>query len=255
MKNSATFFRLPAILGTVLLLILSSCGGADQPDARQLISQAVQAQGGQKYNQRILSFSLDNKQYRALNDSGAFVYSRTYTDTTGQRVYEVLRNSGFTRKRNEEEVLLPQQETQAAGSAVLATIQMAMLPYLPQNPETEKAYLGEATLHGEPYYKVLVTTQAAGLHPAQEYLFWLHQQRHTLDYVASRAVAEGEAGQPYFGVAVNARQMEGIRFQDYQVYVAKEPLPLENYARAYEAGKLVKVTETNLENISVKPLN
>jgi hypothetical protein len=249
----------PSVLITTLYLFFFltatiSCKSNQQPDAQQIVEEAIATHGGARYDRGVVSFKLRDRQYRALRDGGAFVYSRTFTDSTGQRVHDVLRNSGFTRTVNGVEVELPEEKQKAYAASVNSVIYFALLPYFLNDAAVQKAYIGEATIKGEPYHKVKVTFAQEGGGESYEdvYVYWFHQQRHTMDYLAYSFKEDG--GETRFRQAINSRTINGIRFQDYVNYTSKEDLPLENYDRAFEAGKLEKVSDIVLEEVQVGEL-
>lgn len=247
--------RLPFVFA--LLLFLTSCSEKDSPDAKTIIEAAIAAHGGKHLDQSVVSFRFRDKQYRALRDNGAFVYSRTFTDdSTGQRIHDVLRNSGFERTADDQVVALPQDKQEAYTASVNSVIYFALLPYFLKDEAVQAKYLGQATVKGEPYEKVQVTfAQTGGGEDFEDvFVYWFHQQRHTMDYLAySYAEDNGDIG-TRFREATNPREVNGVRFQDYNNYTAPEDLALENFDRAFEAGKLKKVSEINLEGINVSGL-
>jgi len=241
---------------TILLaiLILTGCQ-PDAPTAQQIVDKAIEVHGGKKYDRSIIQFRLRDKQYRSLRDNGAFVYSRTFTDTTGQLVYDVLQNSGFTRTINNVKVELPDERKKAFSNSVNSVIYFALLPYFLNDAAVQKEYLGEATIKGEPYHKVKVTfaKEGGGVAHEDEYVYWFHQKNHTMDYLAYSFVVDG--GGTRFREAVNPRTIGGIRFQDYHNYtVAEKDFNIADYDKAFEAGKLKKLSEINLEEIQVMEL-
>ncbi|WP_299986933.1 DUF6503 family protein [uncultured Pontibacter sp.] len=238
----------------LFLITITSCQTEKQPDAQQIVDQAIAAHGGGRYFKSAISFEFRDRQYRALRDGGAFVYSRTFTDSTGQQVRDVWRNSGFTRTVNDVEVELPEEKQKAYTASVNSVIYFALLPYALNDEAVRKEYLGEATIQGEPYHKVRVTfAQEGGGEGYQDvYIYWFHQQRHTMDYLAY-SFQENDGG-TRFREAINPSTVGGIRFQDYNNYTLKEDTPLENYDRAFEASKMEKVSEIVLEEIEVNEL-
>ncbi|ARS34146.1 DUF6503 family protein [Pontibacter actiniarum] len=238
-----------------LLFCFAACSETEKPDAQAIVEAALLAHGSDSLEQSVVSFRLRDKQYRALRDNGAFVYSRTFTDSTGQRVHDVLSNSGFKRSINEEEVELPEEQKQAFSNSVNSVVYFALLPYFLNDAAVQKAYLGEATVKGEPYHKVKVTfaKEGGGDDYEDTYIYWFHQQRHTLDYLAYNFKENG--GGSRFREATNPRDIGGVRIQDYNNYkIEDKDFPIQNYDRAFEAGKLEKVSEVNLEEVQVGTL-
>lgn len=249
------------ILRTLLLIlalaqVAVSCSGPSQPDAQTIVDQALAAHGADSLHQSVVTFTLRGRQYRALRDNGAFVYSRTFVnDSTGQRIHDVLRNSGFTRSANDSAQTLTEEKQQAYANSVNSVVYFALLPYFLNDAAVQKQYLGEATIKGEPYHKVKVTfaQKGGGDDFEDEYVYWFHQQNHTLGYLAYNFKENG--GGSRFREAVNPRQVNGVRFQDYNNYKAPaKDFPIENYDRAFEAGKLELVSEIVLEQVRVMAL-
>lgn len=237
-----------------LLIAITSCQTENKPDAQQIVDQAIEAHGGDRFLKSAISFKFRDRQYRALRDGGVFVYSRTFTDSTGQQVRDVWRNSGFTRTVNDVEVDLPEEKQKAYTASVNSVIYFALLPYALNDEAVRKEYLGKATIKGESYHKVRVTfAQEGGGEGYQDvYVYWFHQQRHTMDYLAY-SFQENDGG-TRFRESTNPRTIGGILFQDYINYTLKEDILLENYDQAFEAGKMEKVSEVVLEEIEVNEI-
>ncbi|MFD3002477.1 DUF6503 family protein [Pontibacter toksunensis] len=245
---------------TVLLflaLFSLGCAEKEKPKVQAIVDAAIAAHGGKHLDQGIVTFTLRDRQYRALRDNGAYVYSRTFTDdSTGQRIHDVLSNSGFKRTADDKPVELPQERQEAFSASVNSVIYFALLPYFLNDAAVQKKYLGEATIKGEPYHEVQVTFAAEGGGEDHEdvYVYWIHQQRNTMDYLAYNFKEEDGSIGTRFREATNVREVSGVRFQDYINYTSKEDFPLENYDRAFEAGKLEKVSDINLEDVKVTEL-
>lgn len=254
MKLTQNFLALFLIVLSALFIF--ACKQEEKPDAQKVVDAAIAAHGGANLDQSVVSFRLRDKHYRALRDNGAFIYSRTFTDdSTGQRVYDVLSNSEFKRTMNDVEVELPQERKDAFTSSVNSVIYFAMLPYFLNDAAVQKEYIGEASIKGEPYHKIKITfaQEGGGEDHEDEYIYWIHQKRNTMDYLAYSYKEEDGIG-TRFREAVNPREIGGIRFQDYINYTSNEDLPIEQYDKAFEAGKLEKVSDINLEEIKVGEL-
>jgi hypothetical protein len=236
------------------LFLFASCG-PKAPSAQEIVDKAIVTHGGENFNKAIVTFKFRDYLYRALRDNGAYVYSRTFTDSTGQRVYDVLQNSGFTRTINDQKTDLPADKVKAYSNSVNGVIYFALLPYFLNDDAVQKEYLGEVTIKGESYYKIKVTfaQQGGGEDHEDEYVYWFHQKNYTMDYLAYSFLVDG--GGTRFREAVNPRKVGGILFQDYVNYAAEaKDFNIENYDRAFEAGKLEKISDINLEEIEVKTI-
>ncbi|NDK54549.1 DUF6503 family protein [Pontibacter fetidus] len=239
------------------LLLLAGCE-PKVPDAQEIVDKAIATHGGPNLDKALVTFKFRDYQYRALRDNGAYVYSRTFTDTTGQRVYDVLQNSGFTRTINNQKVTLPADKVKAYRNSVNAVIYFALLPYFLNDDAVQKQYLGEATIKGEPYYKIKVTfkQQGGGEDHEDEYVYWFHQQNYTMDYLAYNFKEDDGSIGTRFREAVNPHKIGGFLFQDYGNYTSEEKnFNIENFDKAFEAGKLKKVSDINLEEIDVRTID
>jgi hypothetical protein len=260
---SFTFFKLMKTIYAILcsgfilgMLIISACSTKEKPDAQQIVDQALAAHGAQNLNKVVITFNLRDKHYRVLRDEGAFVYSRTFkNDSTGQQLHDVYSNSGFKRTADDVEVELPEDKKAAYTSSVNSVVYFALLPQSLNDAAVQKEYLGEATIKGEPYYKVKVTfAQDGGGEDFEDvFVYWFHQTNHTMDYFAYSFQEEDGEG-TRFREAVNQREIGGIRLQDYINYTSKEKFSLENYDKAFEKGNLEKISEINLEDVKVSKL-
>jgi hypothetical protein len=75
----------------LLVLLATGCVDEEKSQAQEIVDAAIAAHGGQHLDQGVVSFKFRGRQYRALRDDGAFLYSRTFTDdSTGQRIHDVL---------------------------------------------------------------------------------------------------------------------------------------------------------------------
>lgn len=242
------------LAASMTLLFLAMGCEQKKPDAQQIVDQAIAAHGGEKFDRGVISFRLREREYRVLRDGGAFVYSRTFQDSTNQRVHDVLRNSGFTRSINDTEVEVTDERKQAYSNSINSVVYFALLPYALNDAAVRKQYLGEVTVKDKPYHKIKVTFVPEGGGESHEdvFIYWIHQQNHTMDYLAYSFKEDG--GGTRFREAVNPRTVGGIRFQDYVNFTTKEQAPLERYDELFEAGKMEKLSDIRLEEIKVTDL-
>jgi hypothetical protein len=131
-----------------------------------------------------------------------------------------------------------------------------MLPYGLNDTAVNKKLLGQTTIKGEPYYEVKVTfdQQDGGTDYEDEYMYWIHRDTYTMDYLAYRFHVD--EGGTRFREAKNIRTIKGIRFADYNNFGSPEMQhPLEEYDTYFKADTLSKISEINLNNIKVEILD
>ncbi len=241
---------------TVWLGLIGCQLSSDAPSsnkAQRIIDQAIAAHGGEALLSTHISFDFRKKHYEALLNRGQFVYESTGEDSTGARVHDVLANNRFTRTVNGQPVDLTEEDRQRYGNSLNSVVYFVLLPYPLNDPAVNKEYLGEATLQGEPYHKIRATfrQEGGGDDFDDEYVYWIHRDRHTVDYLAYSFEVNG--GGTRFRRAYNPRVIKGIRFDDYINYESTvHNFSLEDYDQLFEAGKVEELSRIDTENVGVE---
>lgn len=235
-----------------LLLIVTAC--STQPDAQSIIDKAIEEHGGDAYEHSRISFDFRDVHYTAKHQNGQFVYTRFFPDSLGG-IRDSLTNDGFSRSINGQKVDLSFEEDSMYTNSVNSVIYFALLPYKLNDPAVNKKLLEETTISGEPYYEIEVTfdQQGGGDDYQDRYIYWIHRNDYTMDYLAYRFQVDG--GGTRFRDAKNVRRVNGILFADYNNFGSPEMQhPLEDYENYFMSDTLTKVSEVNLENIEVELL-
>lgn len=219
----------------------------------QVIAEAIEAHGGDQYENHDIEFDFRGRHYRSFRESGKFQYERIFTDSTGHEIRDVLTNESFVRYIDGTAVDLPEERKKAFSNSVNSVIYFALLPYYLSDPAVQSEYIGDATIQGEPYHKIEITfrQEGGGKDFEDEFLYWFHQHEHTLDYLAYNYQTDG--GGSRFRKAINPRVIGGIRFSDYINYKpAEETLYIMNFDSLYQGGHLDSLSLIATENIMVK---
>ena len=238
-----------------VVLLLGSLGCATRPDAQEIVDRAREAHGSDVLDRAVVEFDFRGKHFRVRRDDGLFSYERTYTDSTGARVREVLNNDELFRTINGERVALSDEERRSVKTAVNSVVYFALLPYALNDPAVQKRYVGEEQIEGEPYHRVEVTFQkeGGGRDYEDRFVYWFHQNRHTLDYLAYRYHTDG--GGTRFRKASNPREVNGVRFADYLNYTADTiDTSITRYGQMMEADSLQQVSTVRLDSVQVYPM-
>jgi hypothetical protein len=255
MPKSAGIGALLLPVRLFLFPLMVSClvlGGCQQkPKEQQVVDQAQSTHGSEKLDQASVAFVFRDRFYRGERNNGRFAYHRMFSDTTGE-VHDTYANDFFTRTVNGQEVALTEEQKQKFTSSINSVIYFSYLPYFLNDQAVRKEYLGEAEVKGQPYDKVRVTfsEEGGGEDFEDEFVYWFHRDRHTLDYMAYSFQVDG--GGTRFREAINPRQVNGIRFQDYINYKTDSMhVPLDQYDRLYRDGHLIQLCKIELENVRV----
>lgn len=226
------------------------------PDAQVLVDRARAAHGMDRLDRAVVSFDFRTYRFTVTRADGRFSYARTYTDAAG-RVREVLTNDALYREVNGRRVALGEAERRRVETGINSVVYFALLPYALNDPAVQKRYLGPATLEGAPYHEIEVTfrPEGGGRDWEDRFVYWIHRDRHTMDYLAYYFHTDG--GGSRFRKAVNPRVVGGVRFADYLNFAAAPDTlgaAVETYDALLRRDGLRLVSEIVLENVQVRPL-
>ena len=246
------FIRL--LQSALLLCTLAALASCTDSKSQRIVDDGIEAHGGSAFDAFHLEFDFRNRHYTVTRKGGLFTYTREFTDTTGN-IKDVLDNNGFTRYRNGSLVDLPEDRKQAFTRSVNSVIYFALLPFGLNDDAVIKEWLKETVIKGAPYDLVRVTFKKSGGGEDHEdtFLYWFHQEKHTMDYFAYSYETDG--GGMRFREAVNPRKVGGILWQDYINYKpADETVPLEQLEEMFIDGSLEKLSEIRMDNLTVTPV-
>ncbi len=248
--------RSAIFLVLVAAAVVAACGV--EPDAEAVIRQAVAAHGGEQLDEVVVEFDFREYHYTIILDGGRFQYERERPDSAGH-IRDVVNNDGFYREIDGERVDLPEDRAAAYFSSLNSVAYFMLLPFKLTDEAVRARYLSETVVEGEPYHEIEVTfaPEGGGRDYQDRFVYWIHRDRHTMDYLAYDYVT-GETG-TRFRQAFNTRTVGGIRFQDYYNYIS--PVisspgdPIENLDDYLENGTLELLSTIEANNITVEPLD
>lgn len=239
---------------TFLFLLLAAMVSCSEPiDPQKIIDKAIQTHGGLKLESSRIEFDFRNKHYTMQMSEGQSEYTRSFQDSLGNVRDVLINSSALTRYVNDTVVNLTEEWEGKYGNSVNSVLYFTKLPLGLNDPAVVKEYIGEKYINREPYHKIRVTFQQEGGGTDHEdvFVYWFHQEKGTLDYLAYKYLTDG--GGTRFRQAINRRIVEGITFQDYVNYKAEsKEVPVENHDEYFETGKLIELSRIINENIVVK---
>ena len=241
-------FLLPAWAG--LLFCVAACKTPNP--AKAIIDQAVAAHGGDAYQNKRISFDFRKFHLLLEQQGGTFRYERTYADSMGIPVKEVLTNESFSRTLNGRPQTLDTAQVGKYSRAVNSIAYFVLLPFKLIDPAVQPDVVGESQIDGQLYDKVRVRFRAegGGKDYGDVFFYWFNRVTHTMDYLAY------SEGGPRFRKAINSKVVGGIRFQDYINYKGdeKDTTSVATYDRRYEAGQLPVLSTIEQTNIRVEAM-
>lgn len=252
---------LSVVIAVAVLTVLASCTDApdDAPDAQAIIERAIAAQGGDLLDRAVVAFDFRDEHFRIRREDGRFSYARTYEDSLGRSVREVLTNDSLYRAVDGRRVSLSEEERAAVEEDVNSVTYFALLPYFLQAPAVQPRYAGADTIEGVPYHRVAVTfrQEGGGRDWQDRFLYWFRQNDYAMDYLAYAFGLEPEE-EPgtRFREAFNIRRVNGVRFADYRNYTADtlSPSHLARYGALADTSTLELVSTIALDSVRVRPL-
>ena len=247
-------FHKNTVLTAILVSVLSlSCGTSEKKsEGEKIIEKSIEASGGENYVNAEIDFTFRNRRYKSKRNGDIFQLERIVKDSAGNTTHDVLSNEGLKRFVNSKAATVPDSMVTRISDGVNSVHYFVQVPFVLNSPAANKELLGEDEVEGETYYEVKVTfrEEGGGTDFEDEFLYWIHKENFTVDYLAYRFFTND--GGIRFRKALNPRVVEGIRFVDYQNYKAKEfSTPLRDLDSLYEAGKLEFFSDIQTENISV----
>jgi hypothetical protein len=224
--------------------------------AQWIVDLAIAAHGGERIASGArVSFEFRDRQYVATRQGGRFQYERIFTDSAGANIRDVLTHQGFFRERDGRRVELSPRDSGAFANSVNSVVYFSLLPYFLNDKAVVKEYLGQGAINGVSYHKVKITFRedGGGKDHEDEYVYWFHRDRHTLDYLAYNFLVDG--GGARFREAYNQREINGIRFADYLNYrPADDSREVASFDSLYEAGGMVELSRIEKKALQVEVL-
>lgn len=255
-QSLQTFPLIPFVMpfvsrfASLLFVALLGCGA---PDPQAIVDRSIAVHGGDVLRHSVVEFDYRGKHFKVIRDGGLFSYERTYTDSTG-RVREVLNNDGVFREVDGARVPLDDARRRSIESGINSVVYFTFLPFPLNDPAVRKRYLGETTIDGEPYHEIEVTfeQEGGGRDYQDRYVYWIHREHYTMDYLAY--TFESDGGGTRFRRAVNPRVVGGVRFADFENYTAPSlGTEIRRYDEVLQRGGLEHVSHIAIDRIRVRP--
>lgn len=238
-------------VGLLPLLLMAACD--TRPDAQEIVDRSIAAHGGEQLDQSELSFDFRKRHFELALDNGSFKYEGFFADSTGKPVHDVLTNEGFSREVDGQLLELSEDDNTKYMNSLNSVVYFALLPYFLNDPAANKELLGTTSIDGKSYYEVKVTFDRAGggTDYEDEFIYWIHQDDYTMDYLAYSFHVDG--GGTRFREAYNVREIKGIRLADYINYESTvEDFALEDYEKLFQEGQVKELSRIDLENVEVE---
>ena len=246
----------PLLIFIVLISVVLTAGCNQESTPGTIIQKSIETHGVENLRQSRISFTFRGDRFERHYQNGRFTYSRTFTDSLAQTIYEAINNDSTWRKVNGESVSLSDSARAGIHESINSIIYFGFLTFKLNDPAVNKRYIGTATINSSPYYKIEITFNKAGggKDYQDRFVYWIHRNNYTLDFFAYYYHIEG--GGVRFREAYNPRTIKGIRFQDYRNYkpASDSLLPdykIERFDELLKNDQLELVSRIVLDSINV----
>ena len=238
----------------ICLFLIVSCGNKNEElTAEMIVDKAIEKAGGSNYEKAEIDFKFRNRKYRSYRDGGDYRLERIMTDSTGNRIQDILDNEGLERYVNDSVVKLNDTLITPIGNSVNSVHYFVQLPFGLNAPAAKKQLVGKDSIGNREYYEVKVTfsENGGGTDHEDEYMYWIDTQTFEVDYLAYNF--ETNDGGIRFRRAYNPRIIGGIRFVDYENYKYEDlDTPLRKLDSLFEKRELDLVSMIETKDIQVK---
>ena len=217
----------------------------------EIVDHAIENAGGSRFDEASIIFTFRGKEYRSARSSGNYQLERLIPGADGM-VHDILNNSGLSRSIESCNVKVVDSMVTKISDGINSVHYFANLPYGLNAPAVNKELVGESKIKGISYYKVKVTfdQEGGGTDFEDEFMYWIHKENFTIDYLAYKYAVDG--GGIRFREAYNSRVINGIRFVDYKNYKTDNlSTPLSKLDAMFEKEQLKLLSKIELEDVYV----
>jgi len=234
------------LLVTLALLSTYVSIGQKSSKSQKIIDRAIIAHGGINYVQTAYTYAFRDHVYTYTRDGGTYRYEKF---NPKKNIKDVLDNQSFTRYINEVKQDLTQKQVAKYAESVNSVHYFAFLPYFLNDDAVNHRWIGEESIKGESYDQIEVTfdQEGGGTDHEDVYMYWIHKDHHTVDYLAYSFHVNG--GGVRFRSYYNRRNVDGIVFQDYINHKHDKTTPVQNLGQLYDDGKLIELSRIELKEI------
>lgn len=219
--------------------------------ADKIVLKAMNTHGSDDLENSTMTFSFRTSDFMVNRKDGDFLYGRL-TTRDRDTITDHYTNKKTTRYINGIPQQLPDSVLTNITSGVNSVVYFAQLPYSLDGDAVNKRIAATDTIKGIPYYEIEVTFDENGGGEDHEdvFIYWIHQQDFTIDYLAY-SYCEEECGYR-FRESVNRRNINGVIVQDYNNYRAKVQDPdLTELDDLFQNDGLELLSEIKTENVNI----
>jgi len=230
----------------------STDSSAMMEKGEEWLQKAITAHGSEALKNAEVEFDFRGKDFFIKRDGHNYYYQRQYVDSSGVRVIDQVWPDSTFRTLDAERQLLTEKKANAISESIHSVVYFALLPEALQDPAVQAKYVDETTVNDEAYHRIRVSfaEENGGADYQDEYMYWIHDTEHTMDYLAYNFEVNG--GGARFRASIKDTVVAGVRFQDYNNYKpVSDRKALLGLDSLYEAGKLELLSKIELNALEI----
>ena len=236
----------------LILTITISCKQEKHLEtAQNIIDKAINNACNGHCETATIDFTFRDRCYVSKRNGSNFQFERISHDSIGV-TRDVLNNEGFQRFINDTLITVVDSMAVNYGNSVNSVHYFAQLPYSLNDAAVIKEMFGEAIIKNEPYYEINVhfKKEGGGTDYDDTFVYWIHKENYTVDFLAYKYAVNG--GGIRFREAYNIREVNGIRFVDYNNYKPESlDISLNDLDELFVKGKLQLLSKIENEGVGV----
>tara|TARA_R110002073_G_scaffold128999_3_gene275053 strand:+ start:6674 stop:7420 length:747 start_codon:yes stop_codon:yes gene_type:complete len=240
------------VLLFIFSIVLISCKSKESElTAQQIIDKSIAVSGVDKVPNSSISFDFRDYSYKAIRKGGQFSLKRIKKQNDSI-ITDILSNDGFSRLINDMPSSVVDSMAIKYSESVNSVHYFSVLPHGLNDGAVKKKLLESVKIKGEEYHKVQITfkQEGGGIDFDDVFIYWIGKEDFQIDYMAYTFHVNG--GGKRFREVRKEHLVNGVRFTDHNNYKPEDVnTDLSKLDQLFEKGELKKLSEINLENITI----
>ena len=236
------------------LLLVSACKNKPTdsgPAASEILENAIQAHGGEKFMHSVQEFKVDQLSYHILRDG--HIAQFTVTRTTDTSAYVGSYKNGYLEYFVND---VPQEELRDTRRFLEARLEgfvyLASIPHVFKQNAVVLEKLEDIMIKKESYYSLHIAFRedANTMNEKSEFILYVNKNTNLVDFYAQRYELAG--GRKLFKKIKEKNQSNGLALYDYWNFTSKDTsMLLKDYYKDYNNNTLEELNNWNIQDLKV----
>jgi len=236
----------------LVVVVFSFTGCKNSPkelSAEDILEKTIIAHGGDSYNNSIITFGLDDLQYKLLRNNT--VRQSEITRHIDSTVYKATYKNGYTQHYIND---IEQQETYFSKKFIDARLDgfsfIFSIPHSLKRNSIKLKKLEDVKIKNINYYVVKATEEIIDKNDINEFIIYVNPKTFLVEYTAQEY--DLHLNLKIFKRAHNTRTIENIVFSDYYLFKPHlDTTKLENLYKYFNVNDLKELNHHTYKSINV----